>query len=110
MGYIRHHAIIVTCSESDLLIAAHKKAESLELPVTPIVPVANFYYSFCVVPDGGKEGWGWSNKMNEMRVSFIEWMRHIHLYDWVEVLFGDEQGPAQILGQSGVTTPRANKD
>lgn len=102
MGYIRHHAIVVTSWNAGLLSAAHAEAERLCKTTTPIVEgTANQQTSFAVLPDGSKEGWPESDNGDASRDSLVEWIE-AQCYDdgsssalsWVEVEFpGDEPGP-----------------
>lgn len=102
MGYMRHHAIVITGQEEETGIQqALIMSRSLELIVTPIsTPTTNGYRSFCVLPDGSKEGWKESDKMDERRDALIEWLYGQPRLDWVEVSFADEAGPPQILRNS----------
>jgi hypothetical protein len=102
MGTMRHHAIVVTSSDSLLLNQAQTMASVLGLVITEVVrSKANDYHSFCVLPDGSKEGWEESKKMDERRDALVEWMRYQQL-DWVEVQFADEaeDGGTKIVRDS----------
>lgn len=107
MGYMRHHAILVTTWDEAKANAAHDAAAALEMSVTPVMESAiNGYYSFAVLPDGSKEGWSESEKGDEARAKFIEWTRAqayedgSNIFDWCEVQYGDDEDEAEIL-QSG---------
>ena len=94
MGWIRHHAIIVTSGDESALIKAHQVAVQCgfeEIQVSNIVEgVINGYFSFFVGPDGSKEGWDASDIGNERRDNFIVWLREQRHLDWVEVQYGDD--------------------
>ena len=103
MGYIRHHAIVVTTSFSDVLQEARARALLTGCLVTPVVEGhANGYATFCVVPDGSKEGWETSLNGDEARDAFVEWLRAQQWefgdpkLEWAEVWYGHDDGVAQI--------------
>lgn len=96
MGYIAHHAIIVTGSDygTTEVQEAHKRAEELGMAVSSIVdsPI-NGYASFFIAPDGSKEGWGASEEGDKRRNEFKTWIRESGRYlDFAEVRFGGD-GP-----------------
>lgn len=116
MGYMRHHAILVTSwkikhdtvTEAPNLKLAHKKArEIFGKTVTPIIksPV-NGYGTFMVAPDGSKEGWTDSAAGDDRRAAFIKWLDE-HRYDdgsssfdWVEVQYGDDEGATFVVAHN----------
>ena len=107
MGYIRHHAIIVTSYDSDLIEEAHYKAKKLFKNVSEICDsVMNAYYSFFIPPDGSKEGWEVSNEYDEKRDEFIEWCKSKEYsdgsnpLDYVELFYGDDSGYDGIIHAS----------
>ena len=97
MGYIKHHAIVVTSFDDALAKEAHKKAEKLGNTTTEVVesPV-NGYYSFLIVPDGSKEGWPESDEGDVSRQRFIAWAIQQRYddgssaLDVVEVMYDEE--------------------
>lgn len=98
MGYMRHHAIIVTTWSEESIKEAHAEATKIFPWVSPISPPAvNGYCSFFIPPDGSKEGWQDSTDGDKRRLDFISWLS-IHKYDgsayfsWAEVQYGDEDG------------------
>lgn len=106
MGYMRHHAIMVT-SHPDLAQKAHAKALGLFGldRVSPIInSSSNHYASFFVSPDGSKEGWPESDRGDELRAAFVEWLREQYYedggtsIDWIEVQYGDEDHESAICG------------
>jgi len=104
MGYIRHHAIVVTSWDEKLLAKAHEMAKICGNNVTDIVgPLTNGCCTFCIVPDGSKEGWSTSYEGDDARLQFIAWMNHNRhecgssSLQWVEVFYGNDDGKAQIV-------------
>jgi len=103
MGYMRHHAIIVTSYNKEKIEKAHKKASTIfQTSITPITTEAtNGYTSFLIAPDGSKEGWDDSNKGDEARRLFIKWIRmNSSSLDYVEVQFADDNGVNYIINCS----------
>lgn len=96
MGQILHHAIVVTSWKDALLEEAHRVAGQYNEHVSPIsAETVNGYRSFCVFPDGSKEGWQQSREGNEGRNALIKWMNE-HKYEdgstalsWVEVAYNE---------------------
>ena len=108
MGYMVHHAIIVTGSDyKDAVTKAHAIAEGVfGESVTPIVASINGYRSFMVAPDGSKEGWDESAAGDLRRREFVDYLkkqRHGDLsspLDWVVVQYGDDNGDTRIVDDS----------
>lgn len=107
MGYMRHHAIVVTSWDDELLAEAHKKASEIFSQVAPVTPeTVNGYVSFLVAPDGSKEGWDHSDKGDEARETFIKYLESKRYedgstsLDYVEVQFGDDEGVTTIIKNS----------
>jgi hypothetical protein len=74
MGYIKHHAIVVTSWNDALIVEAHAKAVEYCRLVTPLSETGvNGYRSFLIAPDGSKEGWGDSDLGDAEREAFIRW-------------------------------------
>lgn len=104
MGYIKHHAIVVTSWNRDAIFKAHFKAtEIFKDTVSNIVDgMINGYMSFFVGPDGSKEGWTDSDKGDENRAAFIEWVNEQAYEDgsnklaFVEVWYGEDNREAKI--------------
>lgn len=118
MGYIRHHAVIVTGrlphtdEEKTNLLKAHEKAKEIfdegapdylksdKSLVSDIVEgTTNYYGSFFIAPDGSKEFWDTSDSFDKCREEFIEFLGSLYL-SWAEISFGDEAGKAKILNES----------
>lgn len=98
MGYIRHHAMIITDCDSDRIEDIHRFAELCNLNPTPIMesPV-NGYKTFFIPPDGSKEGWGPSNDGDEERKRFKQFLRKRHGYsDWTEISYGGDDGYSKV--------------
>lgn len=101
MGYIRHHAIIVTAWDSRQLATCIAKAEELGLVHTEITESKiNGYASFMIVPDGSKEGWGDSDEGESARAQWVKWAKESkNLWaDWVLLNYGgDEPANTRII-------------
>ena len=108
MGYIRHHAIVVTDhSHGEFIEAARDAATRFGLSVSDIVMSPNNRYrSFLVAPDGSKEGWEESDKADTARASLISWLEDQRYddgsspLDWVEVRFGGDDRGASIISHT----------
>lgn len=105
MGYIKHHAIVVTSWNDESINLARNKAVEIFDPqmVSDIVEgVTNSQFSFFIGPDGSKEGWIDSNTGDIKRDSFIEWIHTIDYEDgsnslaYAELFFGEDNGKAAI--------------
>lgn len=106
MGYMRHHAIVVTSGHDESIEGAHKAATDLGMTVTPLVssPI-NHYRSFMVCPDGSKEGWSDSDEGDKRRDAFVAWLDegdgdNPPWCSWAEVQYGDESGIQGIIRAS----------
>lgn len=101
MGYMRHHAIVVTCFGEKIEIA-HKKAKEIigdELVSAIIDSPINGYKSFFICPDGSKEYWNESDKYEARRTIFIGWLKHEdnYSYNWALIQYGDEDGENSMI-------------
>lgn len=103
MGYVKHHAIVVSSWDDRLLTRAHAKAVELRCSVTPIVKGAvNGEQSFLIAPDGSKEGWDHSTIGDAQRDAFVQWADDQRHDDgstslaWVEVAFGSDDRDASV--------------
>jgi len=115
MGYMRHHAIVVTSWDRERLDEAHAEASRIFADVTSIATgTAEGYQSFLIPPDGSKEGWRESDEGDDRRHEFLAWLE-IRRYDgdarlqWVEVQFGDDNGDDRIV-QSSADVPEGTPD
>ena len=105
MGYMRHHAIIVSAYDETSEVA-HARASAIfgEL-VTPIVESrVNSVRSFLVGPDGSKEHWDESDQGDRHRAEFVAWLRTqrdpagFAAFDWVEVQYaGEDDNDTRIV-------------
>jgi len=120
MGYLRRHTIVVS-GWGDYIEAAHTEAmrvfdvgdpvtgatsSSFQQLVSPLIDgMTNGERSFFVAPDGSKEWWDTSDKGDELRAKFVEWLRspEVHVV-WVEVQFGDDDRQTLIVGHSDEET------
>ena len=114
MGYMKHHAIIVTGTEvfpldGSFLMQAHEKAReifTIDSVTEPVPSPMNHCVSFMVAPDGSKEGWTESNLGDVARSRFIEWLKSNRYEDggspvkWVEVQYGDDERVTAALRHS----------
>lgn len=114
MGYIRHHAIIVTGYTEEGIGRAHAKAleiftssfpdyreRELFCWVSPISPPAiNGYQTFFVGPDGSKEGWTASDFGDDLRQKFIDWLTEDRDCVWALVRYYDEDRVIKIENSS----------
>lgn len=104
MGYMRHHAIVVTSWDARFIRAAHEEAKRLFSWVSPLSPdKINGYRSFFVPPDGSKEGWEESDLGDLRREAFVQWLDlHCHSDgsqrgDWAEIQYGDDNDEQIIV-------------
>jgi hypothetical protein len=108
MGYIKHHAIVVTTSIDELIKTAHEKAKEIfETTVSEIIPSKiNGYKSFLIAPDGSKEGWSESDTGNVNRKSFIDWVNAQAYEDgsnslsYCEFFYGEDNGYSEIVSHN----------
>lgn len=109
MGYMRHHAIVVTSWNQEAFMAARAEAKRIfsSAQVTnPAQTEVNAYWSFMVGPDGSKEGWADSDVGDTRRDKFIEYLVTTRyedgsgLLDWVEVQYGDDNRQTLIARNS----------
>jgi hypothetical protein len=110
MGYIKHHAIVVTGWEVSQVSEARDYAIRQQMTVTEVAtsPV-NGYWSFLVAPDGSKEGWEASLEGDIERDTFVLFLEQIepghggrkfYALEWSELIYGDEAGPTRIVRSS----------
>lgn len=110
MGYIRHHAIIVTTFSEEMARETHDKAcevfGSVNLP--PIIySNVNGYSTIFIPPDGSKEGWPPSDLGDFNRAKFLDWVISKRYEDgssslsWAEIQYGDDEDMNYITSHSG---------
>jgi len=108
MGYIRHHAIIVTDhGYGEHINEAHTKAVEMGCNPSAVIRSAiNNYHSFFIPPDGSKEGWGESSLGDMRRGKFIAWIDEQRYGDgsspfsWVEVQYGDDNRETVVISHN----------
>lgn len=112
MGYIRHHAIIVTGWQEAAVHSAHAEASRLFSGLCEITSIApsgvNDYWTFLVPPDGSKEGWSHSTISDHARDEFIKWMaerQSTDFLEWAEVQFYDEDGDVRVTRHACEVAP-----
>lgn len=104
---MRHHAIVITTWNEELLEQAHARAAELGMSVSSITgEVVNGYRSFLVAPDGSKEGWEESDNGDARRAEYVKWLDAQRYEDrstslsWVVVQFGDDNQETLIVRDS----------
>lgn len=104
MGYMRHHAIVVTSFDKKRALKALSMAESFGLNCSEAIEsTSNSYLSFFVAPDGSKEGRPESEHGDAKRELFIKWLNDYRYsdgstpLDWAEVQYGDEEGDQKVI-------------
>lgn len=107
MGYIRHHAIIVTASYGEHAATAREHAIGLGLIVSPLMlSEVNGYETFLVAPDGSKLGWETASRHAIARESFVKYLESLVYEDgsspvkWAYVQYGDDEGVTKVLRDS----------
>lgn len=105
MGYMCHHAIVLTSWKEEAIDEARHAALMLfpHRLVSPVLDsVANGYKTFLIAPDGSKEGWEPSNLGDCNRFAFVEWLRgnHVGCIKWVEVQYGDDSLVTKVVADS----------
>ena len=113
MGYMRHHAIVVTGPASVYLskatmqevrdavfdIAGNMVSELVGSPM-------NGYLSFFVAPDGSKEGWSESEEGDKTRQRVIDYLETLRYedgstsYKYAEIQYGDDEKETKIVAAS----------
>lgn len=104
MGYMKHHAIVVTAYKTSIEKAYAKAKATFNTLCSPIVEgIVNGYASFFIAPDGSKEGWYESNLYDTKREEFIDWMMQqryedgSNCIDFVELRYGGDDDKADII-------------
>lgn len=111
MGYMRHHAIVVTTTDfhRDKLgkVLAKIGTDCSQVRITPVVESgSNSCLSFCVIPDGSKEGWPESDQGDNDRTEIKALLRSYQYadasspFDWVEVQYGDDEYQTVVTDDS----------
>lgn len=101
---MRHHAIVVTSWNTDLMKNAHKQANGMFPWISELSDEGvNGQVSFFIPPDGSKEGWAESDVGDAQRKAFLDWCDKqayedgSNALDYVEVFFGDDNNETGIL-------------
>lgn len=105
MGHMRHHAVVVTSFVKEEVEACHRFAKGLDCTVSEISAGGiNGFTSFCVFPDGSKEGWPESKAGDYQRNKLVEYIETFadeedgsNCVSWVEVQFGDGNEDNKII-------------
>lgn len=129
MGYMCHHAIIVSCWNTDALEKARAKAIALFTDpglagddalmghdfgqlVSPVLnSVINHERTFFIAPDGSKEGWITSDHGDRCRDAFIAWLDLQRYEDggsalkWALVQYGDDNQDDRMLQSDATNEP-----
>jgi len=98
MGYIKHHAMVITGYGEDDISEAHRFAYLCELnPSSIIDSPTNGFKTFFIPPDGSKEGWDASGIGDENRARFKKFLRRRKIYlDWAEIAYGGDDGECSV--------------
>ncbi len=104
---IRHHAIVITASQPDMLFACYAEAQGLGCQISNIVASCDGHYmSFLVAPDGSSERDEQSHEEDTHRDRLIRWMDQRRYsdgscpFDWVEVQYGDDHRQTRVVRHS----------
>jgi len=114
MGYMRHHALVITGSDypesKKIIRKVHRMSKDRAIDyvgtskiVSPLMySPLNGYLSFFIAPDGSKEGWQESELGDSMRDSIIDFIDSFTYEDgslcinYTEVFYGDEEGRSEV--------------
>jgi len=116
MGYIAHHAVIVTVSgyvlnrdQSPQMPDVEGFRESLpeqfrKLIIGPVESITNGYLHFIFLPDGSKEGWETSDLGDTYREQFIKLFDFKYNdgsspFDGVEIRYGGDEPDAAYIAR-----------
>ena len=112
MRNIRHHALVVTCNDRDVLESIRAKALELfklhmeatkgALLASEIkVSLINHYATFFIMPDGSKEGYDASDDSDIIRDKLIDYIKplipsDVYHLSYAEVSFGADDGTSTL--------------
>jgi len=103
MGYIKHHAILVTSYDERIALAHNKAKDIFHGLVSDIVKSrVNGYASFFIAPDGSKEGWEQSYEGDRERDAFIQWINEqahedgSNAISYAEVFYGEDNRKSEV--------------
>lgn len=109
MGYMVHHAIVVSSWDEKRLKVVWRKAKTVfaktQCAVSAITPMANnSTRSFFVAADGSKKGWDDSRNGYQARSKFLDYLRDLKPYppEYVLVQYGDENGHDYVVESNHV--------
>ena len=110
MGYFRNECMVIhslSKEESDRAIheairifnSKNEYGVDYSTLISPVIPsLVNHTFTFVIGVDGSKEGWRESDKANEARQEFIQWLKkYNNSYDWALILLGGDDSEYQIL-------------
>jgi len=107
MGYMSHHAIVVTSWSDEYIQSAHALATGIFPSVSSVLrSQVNDYWSFFIPPDGSKDGWKESSDGDTRREQFIKRLREQYCEDgsshvtWAEVQYGDDNKDSKVTRSS----------
>lgn len=108
MGYIKHHAIVVTSFDRAVISEVNTKAiEVFGCAVSGLViSEVNQFFSFFIGPDGSSEHWSESNDGDFKRFEFIAYLQSFCYGDgssmvkWVELTYADDKGKPKITNNN----------
>lgn len=104
MKTTQHNAVIITAFDKEnaieirekiiSIIKKYEKEYVIKANFTNAVSevkksVINEDYSFCLFPDGSKEGWSTSNEFDKIRTEIREYLNGNETCYWVEVSYGE---------------------
>lgn len=108
MVHIRHRVIIATTWErekAEEVAKAVREMSGWEIP-PPMCSVVNGYWTVFIPPDGSGSHWPVSEKGNQVREYFKSLVNNPNSYfEWVEVLYSDDDYRAEILDSPWKKTP-----
>lgn len=93
MGFYKYEIVAISTwgfskEEIEDFITKNVPEEYKDL-ITPVSEGWNDLKSFAILPDGSKEGWSTSDKMDEIRKIFIEHFKYNS--DLIHISFGGDQ-------------------
>lgn len=109
MGYIKHHAIVITGYDDAKINKVRDKICQIldtefgedvsDTMVTPILSArTNGYLTFFVGPDGSKEGWETSNNGDSAREKIKSLLaKPKNYHDFAELYYGEDNGYCEIV-------------
>lgn len=96
MGMMQHHSIVAVNWDPAEFEALQKWIPESEREFFLVgEPQRNGYRTVCLISDGSKEGWETSDRGDERRALFVEWMNSREYSDmsmswkYIEVSFGE---------------------